>query len=132
MHHKPNKKKSKKNKTNIKIKKGTWVHPIRGNSARPDNVKRSRYLCVTNPYRDPEKLKKQKEYWKSKYNIDIEKEWLVDVIITSRKRELDSDDEKVVVLRNNKQYIFPLEMLRPNKEQKNYKIIIDDLNTKQN
>lgn len=110
----------------VKIKKGVWVHPTKGKSAQKHYLKRSRYLCITNPYRDPEKLEEQKKYWKSKYNIDIEKDWLVDILIMRREEHLDTKDEKVVVLRNNKTYTFPIETLEANKTQKEYKVVLED------
>ena len=106
----------------VKIKKYVWVHPILGGSTKP-KFRKSRFLCVKNPYRDPKALKEQKKYWKDICNIEIKGDFLVDVLITNREEEKDDEDGRVVSMDKERQYIFPLEVLKANRDQSGYKII---------
>ena len=121
MREKP-KKKSGKKSGKIKIRKYTWVHPIAGRSQK---FIKSRFLCVTNPYRDKKILDDQRKYWRSKYNIEIKGDYLVDVLITKREKEKDDKGERVVSIFKKDPYTFPLEVLRANRDQRGYRIIQD-------
>jgi hypothetical protein len=105
----------------IKIRKYTWVHPTAGKSTKFSRT--SRFLCVSNPYRDKKALEEQKKYWKSRHGIEIKGDYLVDCLITNREEEKDDEDGKAVSMYKEHPYIFPLEVLKANKNQTGYKII---------
>jgi hypothetical protein len=105
----------------VKIRKFTWVHPTVGRSTKFS--RRSRFLCVTNPYRDNKALEEQRKYWKSRYDLEIKGEFLVDCLITNREKEKDDEDGRVVSMHKEHPYTFPLEVLKANRDQTGYKII---------
>lgn len=79
-----------------KIKKGEVVHPWGSTIA----------ICTRDPYEDPAERKKQVAYWLQKHKIELpERGKLVKVIFL----KFDEDNNLVM---GNKEYVFPVEMIR--------------------
>ena len=79
----------------------------------------TRFLCVSDPCRDENEIKKQRKYWIEKYGIKIKGEKIVKVLLSRRLKDEGDKKNRVVPIRN-KPYIFPVECLEPNKRQKRY------------
>jgi len=78
-----------------KIKRGEVVHPWGSTIA----------ICTSDPYEDPAERKRQVAYWIQKHKIELsEKGKLVKVIF------LKLDEGNLVM--GDKEYIFPIEMIR--------------------
>lgn len=99
------------------IEKGIWVRPTAGNFSSG-----SWFLCVSDPYHDPQELERQKNYWKEKYDVELSEKSLVKVqLFRTQISYKQSGETAQLIPTTKKHYIYPLECLEEDKTKgKNY------------
>jgi hypothetical protein len=89
------------------------------------NSRALRFLCLCDPYLDKKVLKNQRDYWKLHYDIVIKGDFLIDLLLVIRQKDLDDELGKVVIVRKGRRsvYTYPVECVIPNRHQTGYRII---------